>query len=202
MVETRTTHRDRWLTLRTDRCVDRRGREIAAYHVLEFPGWVNVVAVTADHRIILAREYRHGIAAVWTGLPCGTIEPADPDAEFTARRELEEETGYCGGRFHRLSTLPANPANQTNQVWSYLALGVEPAGTRQLDPNEEIEVVAEPFVPFLGSVLRGERTLQVSHALAVIQAGLQLQAGIGDDGALRDAVRAEWGRTVRPEGPR
>ena len=91
---------------------------------------------------------------------------------------------------------PANPAKPVNRVWSFLALGVAAVGTRQLDPNEEIEVIAEPFAPFFGAVLRGERTLQVSHALAVLQAGLQLRAGIGDDEALRDAVRAEFARTA------
>lgn len=195
VVGSRVTYRDRWLSVRSDHCVDRRGRTIDPYHVLELPGWVNVVAVTADRRIILAREYRHGFGRVITGLPSGTMEPDDADPEVAARRELEE-SGYRGGRFHRLSGLPANPANQTNLAWSFLALGVGADGTPRPDPGEEIEVIIEPFAPLLGAVWRGERTFQVSHALALHQAGLQILAGIGDDETLRDAVRAEFARTV------
>ncbi|WP_435018735.1 NUDIX hydrolase [Tundrisphaera sp. TA3] len=198
ILETRTTFRDRWLSVRTDRCVDRQGREVAAYHVLEFPGWVNVVALDPQRRIVLAREYRHGLGAVVTGLPCGSMEPGDAGPEVAARRELEEETGYRGGRFLPLSGLPANPANQDNTAWSFLALDVRPDGVRRPDPTEEIEVVLEDFAPFLGRIWRGERSIQVSHALALHQAGLYLMGDRGEDGALRAALRAEFARTIGP----
>jgi ADP-ribose pyrophosphatase len=198
IVESRVTYRDRWLSVRTDRCLDRLGREVDAYHVLEFPGWVNVVAVTADRQILLAREYRHGVGAMVTGLPCGTMDPGEVDPERAARRELEEETGYVGGRFHLLSGLHANPANQTNRAWIFLALGVRPEGVHRPDPNEEIEVIREDFVPYLGRVWRAEIEVQVSHALALHQAGLYLMGGRGADDELRDALRAEFARTIGP----
>lgn len=196
VIESRVTYRDRWLSVRSDDCVDRKGREIAPYHVLEFPGWVNVVALTEDRQILLAREYRHGVGSVVIGLPCGGMDPGEADPERAARRELEEETGFVGGRFHRLSGLFANPANQDNRAWLFLAQGVRPDGDRRLDPTEEIEVIREDFVPFLGRVWRGESEVQVSNALALHQAGVFLMAGRGDDDELRDALRAEFSRVV------
>ena len=53
VVGSRISFEDRWLKVRTDRCVDRSGRIIDPYHVLEFPSWINVVPVTKDRAEIV-----------------------------------------------------------------------------------------------------------------------------------------------------
>ncbi len=198
VVESRITHEDRWLKLRSDRCVDREGRVIDPYHVLEFPGWINVVPLTPDGKIVLAREYRHGAAEILTGLPCGTMDPGESDPESAARRELAEETGYAGGTFHGLGSSFANPANQTNRAWSFLALGVSATGSRRLDPNEDIEVIVEDFVGFMAGFWRDGVAVQVSHAAALHQAALWLMKGSGppETAALRRALRDEFNRVI------
>ena len=191
----RITFEDRWLKVRTDRCVDRSGRVIEPYHVLEFPTWLNIVAVTTGRQLVLAREYRHGFGAILTGLPCGAMEPVDLDIEQGARRELEEETGYGGGECVLLSS---NPANQTNVAASVLLLGVEPIGPRQLDPNEEIDVTLVDVVPFLARFLRREVPLQVSHVAALHEAALHLIATNRSEWSdLRSGLRAELGLMVQ-----
>jgi len=190
-------YQDRWIKLRTDRCVDRSGRVVEAYHVLEFPGWINVVALTDQREIVLAREYRHGAGLVLTGLPSGGMEPGDPDPESAARRELEEETGYAGGTFLGLGSDHANPANQTNRAWSFLAVGVRPDGHRRPDPTEEIEVIVEDYVGFMARFWRGDVSVQVSHVAALHQAALRLMQVSGPaDPALRRALRAEFDRAI------
>ncbi len=193
----RVTFEDQWLKVRTDRCVDRSGRVIDPYHVLEFPTWINVVAVTTDRRVVLAREYRHGVGAIVTGLPCGIMERDDPDVEAVARRELEEETGYGGGEFVSLNISYANPANQHNAVWLILILGVETVGPQRLDPNEEIEVVLEDFVGFMARFWRQNVGLQVSHVAAIHEAARYLMApGRPEWDDLRAALRAEFARAI------
>lgn len=198
VVQSRVTFEDRWIKVRTDRCVDRTGRVIDAYHVLEYPTWINIVALTTDGRIVLAREYRHGVGAVVTGLPCGTMERGDPDVEAVARRELEEETGYAGGLYRSLAINYANPANQDNSSRATLLLGVEPTGTRNLDPSEEIEVVVDDYVAFMARFWRDGVPLQVSHAAALHQAALYLMKGPGPPEAadLRRALRDEFARVI------
>ena len=198
VVGSRTLHEDRWLKVRTDRCVDASGRIIEPYHVLEFPTWVNVVPMTSAGTIVLAREYRHGAGEVLTGLPCGAMEPGESDPEAAARRELEEETGYAGGTFLGLSSSYANPANQTNRAWSFLALGVRPTGIRRFDPNEEIEMVVEDFVGFMARFWRGGVSIQVSHAAALHQAALELMkaSGPAEGEGIRRALRDEFHRVI------
>ena len=46
LISSEILYRDRWLTHRGDRCQAAAGRIIEPFHVLEFPTWVNVVALT------------------------------------------------------------------------------------------------------------------------------------------------------------
>ena len=116
-----TTFMDRGLTVRTDRCQRSDGTIIEPYHVLEYPTWVNAIALTEDDRVVLVREYRHGLGTIALGLPSGTMEPDEDDPEIAMRRELREETGYAGGAWIALGTTSPNPANHSNLVWSFLA---------------------------------------------------------------------------------
>ena len=106
------TYQDPWIKVRSDRCVDGRGREISPFHVLEYPDWVNVVALTPQGEIVLVREYRHGAGEVVLGLPGGIIEPDGEKPSAAARRELVEETGYEGKECIEVGWTHANPSNQ------------------------------------------------------------------------------------------
>ena len=61
--------------------------------------WVTIVPlVKGSLRLMLVREYRHGVGAILAGLPGRLVDPADvtvPEeaARAAARRELQEETG-------------------------------------------------------------------------------------------------------------
>ena len=126
------------------------------------------------------------------------MDPGESHPEAAARRELEEETGYAGGTFLALSSSFANPANQTNRAWSFLALGVRSTGIRRLDPNEEIEVIVEDYVGFMARFWRGGVSIQVSHAAALHQAALELMKGSGPVEAegIRRALRDEFTRMI------
>jgi ADP-ribose pyrophosphatase len=181
ILDSTSTYRDRWLSVRSDRCRTADGRVVEPYHVLEYPDWINVVALTPEARVVLVREYRHGAGRVLTSLPAGTVEPTDPRPEVAARRELREETGYEGGRFFPLASSYANPANQVNRVHPFLAVGVRPTGTPSLDPNEEIEVVPEDFLALVDRLWRGEVAFQVSHLAALHQAVHAILGGVAPD---------------------
>src|SRR3990172_6295035 len=58
---------------------------------------VNILALTAEGRVVLTRQYRPPIRAVIFDLPGGRVEPGEEPVDG-ARRELEEETGYRAGR--------------------------------------------------------------------------------------------------------
>jgi 8-oxo-dGTP pyrophosphatase MutT (NUDIX family) len=164
--ESRITYQDQWLKVRTDRCVGQGGRVIDPFHVLEYPEWVNVVALTAEGDIVLVWQYRHGVRQILLELPAGIVEPEDTPAAG-ATRELREETGYAAQEMHLTGSMDANPATQTNRSWSFLATGVTKVGRQRLDDTEDIEVSVEPFVPFAQRAIRGELNLQGLHLAGV-----------------------------------
>ena len=81
--------------------------------VLESPSWVNVIPITAAGKVVLIRQYRHGIRDVTLEIPGGIMEP-DETPEAAARRELREETGYTAEKLRSLGRVLPNPAIQNN----------------------------------------------------------------------------------------
>jgi 8-oxo-dGTP pyrophosphatase MutT (NUDIX family) len=79
--------------------VERRISPLTGKHVstvvLESSDWVNVVALTADERVVLVRQYRFGTEEIGLEIPGGLVDPGETPLE-AARRELREETGLEG----------------------------------------------------------------------------------------------------------
>ena len=128
-----------WLTARKDVVRLPDGRVNPEYWVLEFPDWVNVIALTKDGRMVMERQYRHGAGSTCYELPCGVIEDGETPLE-AAKRELLEETGYGNGRWEHLMDLSPNPSNHTNMAHTYVARDVELVSGQQLDATEDLTV--------------------------------------------------------------
>ena len=80
---------------------------------------VAIVAVD-DGRLILTEQYRRPVDGRVIDLPAGLIE--EFDAEETARRELEEESGFTCDRLEWLATSPTSPGITSEIVHYYRAL--------------------------------------------------------------------------------
>jgi 8-oxo-dGTP pyrophosphatase MutT (NUDIX family) len=128
-----------WLTARRDVAELPDGRINHEYYVLEYPDWVNIIAITKDGRIVMERQYRHALGKTCYELPCGVIEAGETPLE-AAQRELLEETGFAGGEWQEWMTLSPNPATSTNLAHSFLATGVEHVSGQHLDATEDIDV--------------------------------------------------------------
>ncbi|MCD8281921.1 MAG: NUDIX hydrolase [Prevotella sp.] len=128
-----------WLTARRDRVLLPTGKIHPEYYVLHYPTWINVIAETADGRIILERQYRHALGVVSTEICAGVAEEGETPLQ-AARRELQEETGYTGGDWQPLLRMAPNPSSNDNYCYSFLARGVERNAERHLDETEDIDV--------------------------------------------------------------
>ena len=166
---------DRWIDLRADRCANAAGVEIAPYYVLAYPDWVHVVALTADDRLVLVEQYRHGAASAFLELPGGVIDPTDASPLAAGERELREETGFAAAGWQPVSSLHANPAIQTNRVHTVLATGAVEVGEAALEASEAgMTVRLAPVATVLAGLADGllGQSMQVGGLLlALAKAG-------------------------------
>lgn len=129
-----------WLTVRRDTVRLPNGTIHPEYYVLEYPKWINVLAITADGEYVMVKQYRHGLGVVATELCAGVVEDGE-DPLDGAKRELLEETGYAGGEWELSMVISANPGSQNNLAYCYTARGVEKVAGQNLDETEDISVV-------------------------------------------------------------
>src|SRR5471032_908293 len=84
-----------FLRVRSDTVELPDGTIIEGYFVRESRGFAIVAALTPERRIVLVRQYKHGIGQVVLEMPGGMIDAGEAP-ETCAIRELAEETGYAG----------------------------------------------------------------------------------------------------------
>ncbi|MBR4243660.1 MAG: NUDIX hydrolase [Bacteroidaceae bacterium] len=144
-----------WLTARRDTCQLPDGRIMDEYYVLEYPTFINVIAITKDDEMVLVRQYRHGLGRTCFELVAGCVEEGE-DPMVAAQRELLEETGFSGGEWTETMCYSCNASAMNNLSHSYLAVGVERTDTQHLDANEDIEVYTFPKDEVHQMLLRGD----------------------------------------------
>ena len=113
------------------------------FFVINASDWVNVVALTPAHELVLVRQFRFGIDDFSLEIPGGMIEPGE-DTLAAGLRELQEETGFTAGRARLLGCVHPNPAMQNNRCHFVLAEGAVCSAPLAWDENEEMEIVVRP----------------------------------------------------------
>ena len=148
-----------WLTARRDAVQLPNGEINDEFYVLEYPDWVNVIAITPNGDFVFVRQYRYALDLDSIELCAGVIEPGETP-EQGARRELLEETGFGGGEWQEIMTIGQNPSTCNNWTHCCLATGVKRLQEQHLDRTEDIEVL----------LLSRDEVLQLLHSGQLKQA--------------------------------
>ncbi len=144
-----------WLTARRDVVQLPNGVVNNEFYVLEYPDWVNVIAITKDGLFVFVRQYRYGLDLDSVELCAGVAEPGENPIE-SAKREFLEETGYGGGEWEEIMKIGQNPSTCNNWTHCFVATGVEKIGNQQLDHTEDIDVVLLTQEQVLDMMMRDE----------------------------------------------
>lgn len=158
--------------LRADECELPDGRIMPRYYVMEFPDWVNVIPVTAEGKVILVKQHRHGAEKDFLEVPGGSTHPgANEEPRLAGERELLEETGYRSKEWIYCGSHYPNPAMQSNQMHTYVAFNCEKVAEPNLDEFEDLEVVTMDLEEALQLWQNGG----FAHSLIAASIGLALK---------------------------
>lgn len=122
--------------------------------IVRHPGGAAAVAIDADNRVCLLRQYRHAAGGYIYELPAGKLEPNEP-ADITVRRELIEEAAVSADRWESLGTYFSSPGVFTEVIHLYLATGLSPAQAAP-EASEVFEVEWWPLERAVEKALNGE----------------------------------------------
>lgn len=157
-----------WLTVRKDKCELPNGKIMPAFYVNEYPSWVTAVALTKEGKVVMVKQYRHGIGKVCIETPGGVVDAGEAP-EIAIKRELTEETGYQFETLELLGTTCANPSTCNNYLYMYLATGGVKTAEQSLDETEDVEVVVYS-IDELKQLLKENKIIQSMHVSCIFYA--------------------------------
>jgi len=152
----------RVFSIRTDTTVSPRTGIEHDFYVIETQDWVNIIPLTADHRVVMIRQYRHGSREVTLEIPGGLVDPGETQ-EGAAARELLEETGYQAEEVVEIGVSNPNPAIFNNRCYTFMARNVTKVRDPAPDQTEDIEVVLFPLIDIPELIRKGK----VDHAIVI-----------------------------------
>ena len=108
--------------------------------VVEHPGGVGIIPITADNKVLMVRQYRYPMGEELLEIPAGKLDYGEDPYEC-AVRELSEETGCTAGKLVDLGPVYPSPGFCKETLFLYLALDLQ-KGEMHLDVNELLSVEA------------------------------------------------------------
>lgn len=148
------------------------GRE-ALREVVHHPGGACVVPLTADHMVIMVRQFRYPHLEETLEVPAGKLEYGE-DPQTCAERELSEEAGASAEKLEPLGCLYPTPAYDKEVIYMYLARNIRMEQAQHLDADEFLDVVKLPLSEAVAMVMRNE-IRDAKTQIALLKTAMLLQ---------------------------
>ncbi len=114
--------------------------------LVRHPGAVAVIALTKEGKLLLVEQYRKPLEKSIVEIPAGKLEEGEKP-EVTARRELEEETGYTTDELTWVNSFYTSPGFADELVHIYFTDNIrllkEEIGTDEDEFVELLELTLE-----------------------------------------------------------
>jgi len=117
------------------------------------PGAVLILPMLAPDRVVMIHNYRFSVGCELLELPAGTLEPGE-DPAVCAGRELEEETGYVGGRIEPLGRFYTSPGFTNELMYAFVATELTATAPRP-EATEQIRVTTLPLADAMAATIDG-----------------------------------------------
>lgn len=140
--------------------------------IIKHPGAVAVIAITNEGKLVLVEQYRKALERSIIEIPAGKREPGE-EPIVTARRELEEETGYGAHELTYLQAFATSPGFADEIIHLFVAKDLYPIEAKaDLDEDEFVELV-EVSLEEAQEMVADERIYDAKTAFAVLWFAMQ-----------------------------
>jgi ADP-ribose pyrophosphatase len=116
-------------------------------------GAVALVPIVDGGHVCLVENERYAVGKTLLEVPAGTIDLGE-SPEFTAERELMEETGYRAGSIRRIREWYVSPGFLTERMYLFLCEDLVPGPTEH-QPDERLRPVIVPWEEALAMACDG-----------------------------------------------
>lgn len=155
------------LSISTQRVRLPDGREVDNFYRIVMPDYALVWAETEDGRLIVQRQYKHGVGAVSLTFPAGTLDPGEAPLDC-ARRELLEETGYEAASWRALGRYVTNANSHGHSAHLFAAQGCRKVAEPDSGDLEEMDLQLMTRQELLDAARRGEFKLISQLAMVAL----------------------------------
>jgi ADP-ribose pyrophosphatase len=148
----------RVISVRRDQIDPPNGGDSFVRDVVVHPGAVGVVALDADNRMLLVRQYRHPVGYRLLEPPAGLLDVTGEAYQLGAERELWEEAATKAADWRVLVDAFTSPGLTNEAVRIFLArdLSEAPEVYERLHEEADMETAWAPLVDVVGAVLAGD----------------------------------------------
>jgi len=141
--------------------------------IIKHPGAVAVIAITEENKIVMVRQFRKAMEKVLVEIPAGKLEKGE-EPITTAKRELEEETGYTCDSLTPLISFYTSPGFADELVHLFVTNGLrKDTVEHHLDEDEFVDLL-EVTLEEAQQMVENQEIYDAKTAFAVQY--LQLQA--------------------------
>lgn len=102
---------------------------------MEYTDWATIIAITKNEKLVMERQYRHGLQTIGLELCGGTVEKGE-DILAAAKREILKETGFSDGEWTEYAPTAPNPSAMTNICHTFIVKGVRKVSDQILDKTK------------------------------------------------------------------
>lgn len=126
----------------------------ATREYIRHPGAVVILPLFEDRTVLVEKQFRYPLHRVFVEFPAGKIDRGE-DTLASAKRELEEETGYTASDWRYVTTIHNAIGYSDERLLVYLAQGLK-AGTAHCDEEEFIQTCKMPLEELVRWVKEGK----------------------------------------------
>ena len=141
----------------------------AKRELVDHPGAVAIIPITDEGKLVLVEQYRKALNRSIVEIPAGKIEPGE-DIELTAKRELEEETGFGSNQFNYFQSFATSPGFANEIIHIFVAQGLYKIDKPAAGDEDEFIHMIECTLEEAEEMVLDERIYDAKTAFAILHA--------------------------------